>query len=274
MQALIDRVLNELRDEQSALEQRLHLVRNGIVAMERLGEVYGRPATEQSAGAPIDAPVAVAAAPVVAKPRSAVVPAAESALTYVASVADEGAAVETAVEAAPAQPVVATVPVTLVRAEASEDVVAQLQNDINNWWPQLKREKLEDIYFMLLLRKDRFSKNLPPTMDLKNPQVVRTLTNHLRHEAVPGYYQLCARLKQHEHLGYLYRRARDKATGSIFRAYPELFTAAAEVAPAETEGFSPVPADYTPDTMAPSGAHHFAALAQLRTPAPQEQVAA
>jgi hypothetical protein len=274
MQALIDRVLNELREEQSALEQRLHLVRNGIVAMERLGEVYGSAASEQLASAPVDIAVATATTPVVAKPRAAVVPAAESAIAYVADAAVESAAAETGAEPVQAQPVVATAPVAVTRAEPSEDVVAQLQNDINNWWPQLKREKLEDVYLMLLLRKDRFSKNLPPTMDLKNPQVVRTLTNHLRHEAVPGYFQLCARLKQHEHLGYLYRRARDKATGSIFRAYPELFTAASEVAPAETEGFSPVPAGYTPDTMAPTGAHHFAALAQLRTPAPQEQAAA
>jgi hypothetical protein len=264
MKTLIANVLTELRQEESTLEERLRLVRNGISAMERLSEVYNAPVTQALSvvAEPAKEPV------VVAKPRAAAVPAAEAAAYVAAPVpapasAPVSANVERAEEPAAGQTATA-VTAAPVKAEMShEDVVAQLSHDVNNWFPVLKRQKLEDIYLMLLLRKDRFTKDLPPTMDLSNAQVVRTLTNHLRHEAVPGYFQLCARLKQHEHLSYLYRRARDKATGSIMQAYPELFAAAQQTTPSEVQGINPIPSDYKTEELPPSGAHHFAALQGL-----------
>lgn len=266
MKNLIANVLTELRQEESALEERLGLVRNGICAMERLSEIYNAPVAQAS----IAAAVAATEPVVVAKPRVAAVPAAEAA-AYVAEKAPvTSAPVPVSVEkpaAQPSQPVVIAASALPAKVEQNhEELVAQLSHDVNNWYPVLKRQKLEDIYLMLLLRKDRFTKDLPPTMDLGNAQVIRTLTNHLRHDAVPGYFQLCARLKQHEHLSYLYRRARDKATGSIMQAYPELFAAAQQTMPSEVQNISPIPSDYKAEELPPSGAHHFAALQGLGRP--------
>jgi len=263
MKTLIANVLTELRQEESTLEERLRLVRNGICAMERLSEVYNAPVphTLSVVAEPVKEPV------VVAKPRSAAVPAAEAA-AYVAAPAlvasvPPAAKIEKVEQTDAGKPVAAASAAPVKTEMSHEDLVAQLSHDVNNWFPVLKRQKLEDIYLMLLLRKDRFTKDLPPTMDLGNAQVVRTLTNHLRHEAVPGYFQLCARLKQHEHLSYLYRRARDKATGSIMQAYPELFAAAQQTTPSEVQGINPIPSDYKAEELPPSGAHHFAALQGL-----------
>jgi hypothetical protein len=263
MKTLIANVLTELRQEESTLEERLRLVRDGICAMERLSEVYNAPVTQALSAVAEPSKELV----VVAKPRSAAVPAAEAA-AYVAEHASVAAAPAAAKDEKSEEPLVAKAAVVAPAAHAKveqshEEMVAQLSHDVNNWYPVLKRQKLEDIYLMLLLRKDRFTKDLPPTLDLGNAQVVRTLTNHLRHEAVPGYYQLCARLKQHEHLSYLYRRARDKATGSIMQAYPELFAAAQQTTPAEVQNISPIPSDYKAEELPPSGAHHFAALQGL-----------
>lgn len=253
MKSTIEDVLNSLKTEESSLTHRLGLVRDGIQALQNLLPLYSNDNIAPSA---VVTNVEAQPAPTVVahqeqvetKPRATVV-SAEVALPYVADAAPVEAAVA---EATPAAPTVVE-PVTPVLVKTTQpgdlgngDTVEKLTHDVNAWRPVLPREKLEDIYRMLLLRRDRFTRELPPTMDLSNPQVIRTLINHLRHEAVPGYYQLCSRLKQHTHLSYLYRCARDRATGAIFRAYPELSCQANEDA-----------------ALQPSGVHQFGALKGL-----------
>jgi len=267
MKSIIANVLTELRQEESTLEERLRLVRNGIVAMESLHEAYNAPVAQLIG---LVAEPAKEVVPAI-KPRSAVVPAAEAAAYMVESTSAAESSVDVAKCLEEVKPAVKSAAyvmhATPAHAESShEDAVAKLTEDVNSWYPVLKRQKLEELYTVLLLRKDRFSKDLPPTMDLSNDQVVRTLTNHLRHEHVPGYFQLCARLKKHEHLSYLYRRARDKATSSIMAAYPELFSAAQKVLPSEVQNISPIPAGYKQDELPPSGAHHFASLQGMGRP--------
>lgn len=264
MKNTIEDVLNSLKIEESALTHRLGLIRDGIHALQNLLPLYSTDNT---------APLAAVPAVEMPEPASTVTACLEQAETKPrVSVVSSEAAVPYVADASPAEPVVEAVAPALSVVEPAApavvkttqpgdlgngDTVEKLTHDVNAWRPVLPREKLEDIYRMLLLRRDRFTRELPPTMDLANPQVIRTLINHLRHEAVPGYYQLCSRLKQHTHLSYLYRCARDRATGAIFRAYPELSCQASEDA-----------------ALQPSGAHHFAPLVGMGKSSEEVQVAA
>lgn len=236
--------LEALQREEFELLSRLALVRHATAALEALGPapLAARESLQ------VSVPASAANAP---EADSDTTPSAvEDVASAVAAVSDTRAG-----EAEPApEPVAVTPAPTRVGASAlvkdasstGLSVPDALAADINRWRPVLRRENLADIYRKLLLRRDRFSVNLPSEMNLANPDVVRTLENHLRHEEVPGYFELCARLKELSGYGHLYKRVRDKASAAIYLTYPEL--AGADAA-----------------ALVPSGAHHFGALAGLVT---------
>lgn len=112
------------------------------------------------------------------------------------------------------------------RMRADSPSAKQLTQEVRDWSPSLPEVPLEEVYAALTLRKDRFTQALPSSMDLSNSLVVRCLENHLRHERLAGYYAFCARLKQFERLGFVYKMLRDKANAAIYGAYPALAAAA------------------------------------------------
>jgi hypothetical protein len=143
----------------------------------------------------------------------------------------------------------AAVHATLDSESDSVDNAQKLKEEIQAWHPKLNREPLEQLYFACNLARPRNRPELPSVLDLTCPEIRRHLENYLRHHRVEGYRDFCGRLQAFQHLGFLYKLARDKATACISQTYPELsnYESAAE----------------TP--CMPSGATQFAKLAGLVT---------
>lgn len=102
--------------------------------------------------------------------------------------------------------------------------VEQFKELLSAWNPQINTGglSLTDIYQALRTRGCRFGYGLPPTMDLSDSNTVRVLSNHLRHEWVPGYPQHCQSLQRFSAQGSLYKLIRDKAEAAVHFAFPEM----------------------------------------------------
>lgn len=114
----------------------------------------------------------------------------------------------------------------------------ELREQLSAWSPKIQTGvlSLKDIYQQFRSRCCRYSRDLPPTMDLSNANVVSALSNHLRHEWCPGYANFCHKLSKFTGLGHLYKMTRDKAEAAVHAAFPELAQAKAS-APAPQRNF-------------------------------------
>lgn len=102
--------------------------------------------------------------------------------------------------------------------------VEQFKEILSAWNPQINvgNLSLTDIYHGLRTRGCRYGSSLAPTMDLSDSDTVRILSNHLRHEWVPGYPQHCQTLQGFYAQGTLYKTIRDKAEAAVHFAFPEM----------------------------------------------------
>lgn len=137
--------------------------------------------------------------------------------------------------------------------------VDQFKERLSAWNPQINTGglSLTDIYQALRTRGCRFGYGLPPEMDLSDSNTVRVLSNHLRHEWVPGYPQHCQSLQTFSSQGSLYKTIRDKAEAAVHFAFPEM----AKAKMGKTQHYSSSVSDSRPLR---SGANSpFAGLTQL-----------
>lgn len=108
--------------------------------------------------------------------------------------------------------------------------VAEVRSLLSAWKPVISPGNLSltDIYQAFLKKRCRFSRGLPQTMDLSNPEVLRNFSNHLRHDWCSGYTQFCGMLQSFTGQGALYKMTRDKAEAAIHAAFPEMAKAKSE----------------------------------------------